>query len=398
MDCTVANVKAFLEGKAHPCGERAVKRCVIISDSFKGTLSSLEICKIARETIPAFLPGCQVEAIPVADGGEGMVDCFAEAVGAEKTAVSVHGPHGEVLTACYGRKGPLAIVEMAAAAGLPLVGEIRDPEKTTTFGVGELIRHAVEHGCREIMLGLGGSATNDGGCGCAAALGAVFYNAQGEPFVPVGGTLGEIERIDLSGVRERLDGVRLTAMCDVDNPLCGPNGAACVFAPQKGADAAMVERLDRGLCHLDSVLQRTLGHSFAGVPGAGAAGGMGAGCLAFLGGRLRSGIEAVLDAVEFDRRLEGADFVITGEGRIDSQSFHGKVLSGVARRTRERNIPLIAIGGGILPEAEEAYKQGVTAMFSINRQPMPLRDSAPCTAENYRRTLEDICRLLAAFY
>ena len=374
-----------------------MKKCVVISDSFKGTLSSLEICRIARETIPVFLPGCQVEALPVADGGEGMVDCFVEAVGAEKIPVPVHGPYGEKLTACYGRKGSLAIVEMAAAAGLPLAGERKDPEKTTTYGVGELILHAIHHGCEEIMLGLGGSATNDGGCGCAAALGGRFYNCRGEALIPVGGTLQEIEKIDLTRLKKRLSGVKLTAMCDVDNPLYGPTGAAHVFAPQKGADHAMVERLDGGLRHLDRVFQSSLGRSFAQLPGAGAAGGMGAGCLAFLGGELRSGIEAVLDAVDFDRRLEGADLVITGEGRIDSQSFRGKVLSGVARRTGKKKIPLIAIGGGILPEAAEAYEQGVTAMFSINRQPMALRESAPHTAENYRRTLEDICRLLAAF-
>ena len=375
-----------------------MKKWVVISDSFKGTLSSLEICKIARETIPLYLPGCQVEAIPVADGGEGTVDCFAEAVGAEKIPVPVHGPHGEPVTACYGRRGNLAVVEMAAAAGLPLAGERRDPEQTTTFGVGELILHAVTQGCGEILLGLGGSATNDGGCGCAAALGAKFYNARGEAFVPVGGTLGEICSIDLSGLKKQLEGVKLTAMCDVDSPLYGPAGAAYVFAPQKGADPAMVERLDEGLRALDRAVQRALGRSFAQVPGAGAAGGMGAGCLAFLGGTLRSGIEAVLDAVDFDRRLEGADLVLTGEGRIDGQSFRGKVLSGVARRTRARHIPLLALGGGVLPEAEEGYSQGVTAMFSINRLPMALRDSAPHTAENYRRTLADLCRLLAAFH
>ena len=374
-----------------------MKKCVGISDSFKGTLSRREICKLARETIPALLPGCQVEAIPVADGGEGTVESFVEAIGAEKIFVPVHGPLGEKLTACYGRKGTLAIVEMAAAAGLPLVGEQKNPERTSTFGVGELMAHAVVHGCRELLLGLGGSATNDGGCGCAAALGAVFFNEQGETFLPVGGTLGEIRNIDLTLLEKRLAGVTVTAMCDVESPLYGTSGAAHVFAPQKGADPTMVDRLDRGLRHLDGVFQRTLGRSFGEIPGAGAAGGMGAGCLALLGGQLRSGIEAVLDTVEFDRRLEGADFVLTGEGRVDSQSFRGKVLSGVARRTRAKNIPLIALGGGILPEAEVGYEQGVTAMFSINRQPMALCDSAPHAAENYRRTLADLCRLLAAF-
>lgn len=375
-----------------------MKKCVVISDSFKGTLSSLEICRIARETIPQFFPGCQVDAIPVADGGEGTVDCFVEAIGAEKTAVPVQGPYGERVTACYGRKGNLAVVEMAAAAGLPLVGDNRNPEKTTTYGVGELIAHAVEGGCREILLGLGGSATNDGGCGCAAALGAKFYNAQGERFVPVGGTLRDIAAIDLTELKQRLEGVTITAMCDVDSPLYGATGAAQVFAPQKGADEAMVERLDEGLQALDRAFERNFGYSFAAVPGAGAAGGMGAGCLALLGGSLRSGIEAVLDAVDFNRRLDGADLVLTGEGRIDSQSYRGKVLSGVARRTKAREIPLVAIGGGVTSEAAEGYELGVTAMFSINRQPMALSESALYTGKNYRDTLEDVCRLLAAFH
>ena len=375
-----------------------MKKCVVISDSFKGTLSSLEICKIAKEVIPDYLPGCQVEAIPVADGGEGTVDCFIEALGAEKISVPVHGPFGENLTACYGRRGTLAIVEMAAAAGLPLARDKKNPEQTGTFGVGELMAHAIDQGCREILLGLGGSATNDGGCGCAAALGARFLRADGAEFVPVGGTLGEIRSLDLSGLRNRLDGVKLTAMCDVDSPLYGTLGAAHVFAPQKGADPAMVERLDAGLRHLDEIFQKALGRSYAQISGAGAAGGMGAGCLALLGGELRPGIEAVLDTVDFDRRLEGADFVLTGEGRVDGQSFRGKALSGVARRTRAKKVPLLVLGGGLTPEAEEGYEQGVTAMFSINRQPMALADSAPLTPENYRRTLADLCRLLVAFH
>ena len=375
-----------------------MKKCVVISDSFKGTLSSLEICKIAKEVIPDYLPGCQVEAIPVADGGEGTVDCFIEALGAEKISVPVHGPFGENLTACYGRRGTLAIVEMAAAAGLPLARDKKNPEQTGTFGVGELMAHAIDRGCREILLGLGGSATNDGGCGCAAALGARFLRTDGAEFVPVGGTLGEIRSLDLSGLRNRLDGVKLTAMCDVDSPLYGTLGAAHVFAPQKGADPAMVERLDAGLRHLDEIFQKALGRSYAQISGAGAAGGMGAGCLALLGGELRPGIEAVLDTVDFDRRLEGADFVLTGEGRVDGQSFRGKVLSGVARRTRAKKVPLLVLGGGLTPEAEEGYEQGVTAMFSINRQPMALADSAPLTPENYRRTLADLCRLLVAFH
>ena len=374
-----------------------MKKVVVISDSFKGTLSSREICDIARESVPRILPGCAVTAIPVADGGEGTVSCFLDSIGASPVTVSVQGPYGETVDAVYARKGNRAIIEMASAAGLPMVGSNLDPERTTTNGVGMLLRHAVENGCNELLLGLGGSCTNDGGCGCAAALGTRFFDADGNPFVPVGGTLARIARIDNREAEKLLDGVTLTLMSDVDNPLCGVRGAAHVFGPQKGADAAMVERLDAGLAHLASVIERDLGVRVADIPGAGAAGGMGAGCMAFLGARMRSGIEAVLDLVDFDAQIDSADLVITGEGRIDSQSVHGKVISGIARRTQRRGVPLVAIVGSIAPDAQEAYALGVTAMFGIDRTAKAFTEYAAESAAYYRATLEDVLRLLAAF-
>ncbi|MBQ5535968.1 MAG: glycerate kinase [Oscillospiraceae bacterium] len=374
-----------------------MKKVVVISDSFKGTLSSREICDIARESVPRILPGCAVTAIPVADGGEGTVSCFLDSIGASPVTVSVQGPYGETVDAVYARKGNRAIIEMASAAGLPMVGSNLDPERTTTNGVGMLLRHAVENGCNELLLGLGGSCTNDGGCGCAAALGTRFFDADGNPFVPVGGTLGNIARIDNREAEKLLRGVSLTLMSDVDNPLCGVRGAAHVFGPQKGADAAMVERLDAGLAHLASVIERDLGVRVADIPGAGAAGGMGAGCMAFLGARMRSGIEAVLDLVDFDAQIDSADLVITGEGRIDSQSVHGKVISGIAKRTQPRGVPLVAIVGSIAPDAQEAYELGVTAMFGIDRTAKAFTEYAAESAAYYRATLEDVLRLLAAF-
>ena len=373
-----------------------MKKCIVISDSFKGTLSSLEICRIAQESIPKFFPQCQVIPVPVADGGEGTVECFLQAIGAEPVTVSVAGPYGEPVSAVYARKGPLAVIEMAAAAGLPMVGERRDPESASTYGVGQIISHAVKSGCTEILLGLGGSATNDGGCGCAAAVGTVFVDRAGKPFVPTGGTLGVIEGIDISQTKKFLDGVTVTVMCDVENPLYGPTGAAYVFGPQKGADAAMVERLDGGLRHLAQVVERDLKVSIAKTPGAGAAGGMGGGCLAFLGAELKSGIQCVLDTVGFDGLLEETDLVITGEGRIDSQSVRGKVISGIAKRTNPRNIPLLALVGGIAEDAEAGYDLGVTAMFSIDRSAQDFREYAPRSAVYYQRTLEDILRLIKA--
>lgn len=372
-----------------------MKKCVVVSDSFKGTVSSREICAIAQQVIPRHFPACEVVCIPVADGGEGTVDCFIQAMGAQRVEVTVTNALGEKSAAAYARIGELAIIEMAAAAGLPQVGALRCPGTATTYGVGELIAHAVDSGCRKILLGLGGSATNDGGCGCAAALGVRFYDADGQSFVPVGDTLGRIARIDTAEAEALLRSVEITVMCDVTNPLYGPTGAAYVFAPQKGADAEKVKSLDAGLRHFGDVIRSQYGLDVSAMPGAGAAGGMGAGCVALLGGTIQSGIDAVLDVTGFDRQLEGADLVITGEGRIDSQSADGKVISGVARRTRAKGVPLIAIAGGIADSAGAVYDIGVSAMFSTDRAALPVDMLGARSPGDYEATLSDIMSLIA---
>ena len=372
-----------------------MKKCVVVSDSFKGTVSSREICEIAQRVIPRHFPACEVVCIPVADGGEGTVDCFIQAMGAQRVEVTVTNALGEKSAAAYARIGELAIIEMAAAAGLPQVGALRCPGTATTYGVGELIAHAVDSGCRKILLGLGGSATNDGGCGCAAALGVRFYDAAGQSFVPVGDTLGRIARIDTAKADELLRSVEITVMCDVTNPLYGPTGAAYVFAPQKGADAEKVKSLDAGLRHFGDVIRSQYGLDVSAMPGAGAAGGMGAGCVALLGGTIQSGIDAVLNVTGFDRQLEGADLVITGEGRIDSQSADGKVVSGVARRTRAKGVPLIAIAGGIADSAGAVYDIGVSAMFSTDRAALPVDMLGARSPGDYEATLSDIMSLIA---
>ncbi len=372
-----------------------MKKCVVVSDSFKGTVSSREICEIAQRVIPRHFPACEVVCIPVADGGEGTVDCFVQAMGAQRVGVTVTNALGEKSAAAYARLGELAIIEMAAAAGLPQVGALRCPGTATTYGVGELIAHAVDSGCRKILLGLGGSATNDGGCGCAAALGIRFYDADGQSFVPVGDTLGRIARIDTAEAEALLRSVEITVMCDVTNPLYGPTGAAYVFAPQKGADAEKVKSLDAGLRHFGDVIRSQLGIDVSRMPGAGAAGGMGAGCVALLGGTIQSGIDAVLDVTGFDRQLEGADLVITGEGRIDSQSADGKVVSGIARRTRAKGVPLIAIAGGIADSAGAVYDIGVSAMFSTDRAALPVDMLGARSPGDYEATLSDIMSLIA---
>lgn len=374
-----------------------MKKCIVISDSFKGTLSSAMICDIARESFLTILPNCRLVCVPVADGGEGTVDCFAEVCAGTKVAVPVKDPYGKEIEAAYLRlDSGEAVIEMASSAGLPLVGEKKDPCRTSTYGVGQQIRHAVEHGCKQIVLGLGGSATNDGGCGCAAALGVRFLDAEGKAFVPVGGTLGQIADIDLTEAQKLLSGVKLTVMCDIENPLYGPNGAAYVYAPQKGADTATVAFLDTQLKQFASVVEKKLGKFAAEVPGAGAAGGFGYGMLTLFDAVLQPGIETVLDLVRFDELLQGCDLVITGEGRLDSQSLQGKVLCGVGKRAKAAGVPLIAIVGGVQEQLEDVCDRnaGISAVFSINRQAMALAESKNRSRENYRATLENLLRTI----
>ena len=375
-----------------------MKKCIVISDSFKGSLSSGEICDIARACFAEVLSDCELTAIPVADGGEGTVDCFHQVCGGELVPVTVQGPFGQDMEAAYLRlDGGKAVIEMASSAGLPLVGDRRDPRITSTYGVGQQIRHAVEQGSTQILLGLGGSCTNDGGCGCAAALGVRFLDRAGQAFVPTGGTLDQIAHIDVSGARQLLQTVKLTAMCDIDNPMHGPTGASYIFGPQKGADPAMVEFLDGQLKALDAVIQRELHRAVADVPGAGAAGAFGAGILAFLDGTLCPGIEAVLDLVDFDGKLKDCDLVITGEGRFDSQSIRGKVVSGVSRRANRQGVPVAVIAGSVAEDVESVSADpdsGVTAVFSINRQAMDYSESRPFSRRNYRYTLENLLRLM----
>lgn len=375
-----------------------MEKILLVPDSFKGTLSSRQVCQVMAGQLRRFFPQAQVKSIPVADGGEGSVEAFLAAAGGERRTRTVTGPFGEPVDAFYGilGDGRTAVIEMAACAGLPLAEGRLNPERATTYGVGELLLAAKEAGCTKAILGLGGSCTNDGGAGAAAALGAKFTRADGTAFVPTGGTLGEIAALDVSPVAQALQGMELTAMCDIDNPLYGEAGAAAVFAPQKGADAAMVARLDAGLRHLGQVSARCLGRDFSHLPGAGAAGGLGFGMAAFCGAQLRMGIDAVLDAVGFDSLLPGTDVVFTGEGKIDSQSARGKVVSGVAVRCRKAGVPVVAVVGQIGQGFEEMYQQGLTAVFSINRAAQPFAESRFHAGENLALTMENIARLLAA--
>ncbi len=373
-----------------------MRKVILAPDSFKGTMSSQEICDILAQELYRVWPDAQVVSIPVADGGEGSVDAFLAAMGGEKIAVPCKGPHWEEIQGFYGLlPDGTAVIEMAAAAGLPLAGQRLRPDQATTYGVGQLVRAAICGGAKRLVVGLGGSATNDGGVGMAAALGVRFFRADSEPYIPTGGTLDQLVRVDRSGLTSVLAGVELSAMCDIDNPLCGPTGASAVFGPQKGADPEMVSVLDRNLEHLADVMAECLGCDLRDLPGAGAAGGLGFGVAAVLGGRLQMGIETVLDVARFDQLLEGAWLVITGEGCIDSQSLRGKVVSGVARRAQAAGVPAIAIVGDIGEGAGSLYGQGVTGMFSINRVALPFSQARTRAREDLRDTAADLFRLLA---
>jgi glycerate kinase len=369
-----------------------LNKIILVPDSFKGTMSSRTICGIMERAIRARFPNAEIISVPVADGGEGSVDAFLAAAGGEPRTAGVSGPFFEDVEAFYGvlPDGKTAVLEMAACAGLPLVGENRNPLTTTTYGVGQLVKHALDAGCEKIIIGLGGSATNDAGCGAAAALGAKFMNHNGVEFVPVGGTLSEVARIDLTGVDIRLGKVDLVTMCDIDNPLYGPAGAAYVFGPQKGATPEMVEILDQGLRNIAAVANP----GAAAMPGAGSAGGMGYGMSVFLGSTLQMGIETVLDTVGFSRLLEGADLVLTGEGKLDASSLRGKVVLGVAARAAAAKIPLVAVVGDVGDGMDEVYGRGVSAVFSINRVAVPFAQAKLRAESDLYHTVDNIMRLI----
>lgn len=374
-----------------------MRKVVLAPDSFKGTLSAPEVCGEMERAIHRIFPDCRVVSIPVADGGEGTVDCFLRALDAERITVETTGPfYGETVPASYARFGETAVIETASVAGLPLVEGRKNPRETTTYGLGRLMEDAISRGCRRLVLGLGGSCTNDCGVGLARALGVRFWDSHGREMVPWGDTLRQIAAFDCRSARERLEGVTLTAMCDITNPLYGPSGAARVFAPQKGADPATVEELDENLRALAELIRRTLGVDVQSVPGAGAAGGLGAGVIAFLGGRLVSGIDQVLELTRFDEVIRDADLILTGEGRVDSQSLDGKVLSGVARRAAAAGVPVIAVTGTIGNDLdmERARAMGVCGVFSINRAAVDFAVSRHHTRENLAFTVENLMAFL----
>lgn len=370
-----------------------LKKCIVIPDSYKGTISAIDVCSIMKENILKVFPACQVKTFPVADGGEGTVDCFLYALEAEKREVETTGPYGEPVTAYYAKIGSRAVLEMAQVAGLPQVEGRLNPRKTTTYGLGKVIEAAIADGCTELTIGLGGSCTNDAGLGMARALGARFFDQDGMAFAPSSDEMTKIAHMDISAVQEKLQGVRITAMCDITNPMYGENGAAYVFAPQKGADAECVELLDQNLRALSEIIKKDLKTDVSELPGAGAAGALGAGVVAFLGGELKSGIHTVLEFIGFDEALDDAQLIFTGEGRVDSQSLQGKVISGVTEQANKKGVPVIVVAGACEEDAAELYQHGVYGVFSSCRKAEDFSVQKKWAKENLASTMEAILRM-----
>jgi glycerate 2-kinase len=372
-------------------------KVVIASDSFKGCCSSIEAAAAFESGIRAFLPDASIVTVPVADGGEGTVQALVSGLGGTMREIEVTGPLGWQVKASYGIiNNVTAIMEMSAASGLSLVPEDkRNPLITTSFGTGEMIRDAMHIGCKKIYIGIGGSATNDGGMGMAQALGVSFLDKENKELGFGGKVIGELDRIDLSHRNQNLLHCEIVALCDVSNPLCGETGASYVYGPQKGANALDVLLLDAHLKHYSEVIMRQTGKDVAHVPGAGAAGGLGAGLLAFCNATLKPGIETVLEVVQLEKHLADADLVITGEGRIDGQSCFGKVPVGVAKVAKKYNIPVIAIVGSIGDGAEAVYELGIDGIVSIANGPATLEDSIKNFHVLAKRAAESIMRIRA---
>jgi glycerate 2-kinase len=372
-------------------------KIVIAPDSYKESLTALEVATEIEAGFREIFPAAEYCKIPMADGGEGTVAAMVAATGGKLVTLEVTGPLGEPVRAFYGLTGDgkTAIVEMAAASGLALVpSALRNPLLTTSFGTGELIKAALHTGARHLIVGIGGSATNDGGAGMLQALGVKLQDRGGREIGFGGGSLAGLAHIDMSGLDARLKGCRVEAACDVDNPLTGPKGASVVFGPQKGATPEMVRQLDQNLGHYAEVISQDLKISVAKVPGAGAAGGMGAALLAFLGAHLRPGVEIVMEAVALEAIVKDADLVITGEGRIDSQTVHGKTPIGVARLAKRYGKPVIGIAGCLSADAGVVHQHGIDAVFSVISGAVTLEEAMTHAAANVRTASRNIAATL----
>ncbi|HVI73697.1 MAG TPA: glycerate kinase [Anaeromyxobacteraceae bacterium] len=372
-------------------------RVVIAPDSFKGSVSALGVAQAMERGVRAVFPDAEVRQVPIADGGEGTVEALVTATRGRLEQRTVRGPLGEPVLARWGvlGDGQTAVIEMAAASGLPLVPkDRRDPRVTSTYGTGELVRTALEAGLAKLVIGIGGSATNDGGTGLARALGVRFLDAAGAELPEGGAALGRLARIDLAGLDSRLASAEILVACDVDNPLTGPRGASAVYGPQKGATPQMVAELDAALGHYARVAQAATGRDVALHPGAGAAGGLGAGLLFFTPARLRPGVDIVLETTGFVELVRGADLVLTGEGRTDFQTAMGKAPVGVAQAAKRHGVPVVCLAGGLGDGADDVLAKGIDALASAVPQAMPLEEAMARGAELVEAAAARACRLI----
>ena len=374
-------------------------KVVIAPQSFKGSISALDAARAMEEGVLRAVPHAETVLVPVADGGDGTLETLVEATGGVIRSATVTGPIGKAVTAEWGAlgDGQTAVIEMARTSGLALLSFTeRDPLRATTYGLGEAIREAFDAGFRSFIVGIGGSATNDGGAGMAQALGVRLLDETGKDLPPGGAALADLRSIDMSGLDERAIGARFSVACDVSNPLTGPEGASAVYGPQKGATPNLVEQLDAALKNFARVVERNIGASIDTVPGSGAAGGLGGGMMAFLGGSLRAGVDIVLDHVGLDEKLEGADLVITGEGQLDFQTVYNKAPIGVARRAKQRNIPVIAICGSLGRGFEDVHAEGIDAVASILSAPMTLDEASARAGELIADAAAEAMRFMRA--
>lgn len=372
-----------------------MKKIIIAPDSFKGSCSSIEAARAIKEGVLLADDNAAAVTVPIADGGEGMIDAVTACTQASLHTLSVQNPLGEEILGKYARlANGGAVIEMAQASGLTLIPkERRNPLNTSTFGVGQMIRDAMDKGANSITIGLGGSATNDGGMGALAALGAVFLDAKGRVLRPCGESLEKVAQICLKDMDKRLARTQIVLACDVENPLTGPEGASFIYGPQKGADGPTVRRLDAGMARYAAVCAATLGRDVSQSAGAGAAGGLGFGLMAFCGAEFRSGIETILEISNFEGHLQGAHLVITGEGRIDGQSVYGKALWGIGQKAMAHGVPVAAIGGSLGQGWEGLLECGITAMFSMANGPLSLEEAMANTPALLRQSAQNIVRL-----
>ncbi|MDC0705072.1 glycerate kinase [Priestia sp. AB] len=372
-------------------------KIVIAPDSFKESLTALRVCEAVEKGIRTHFPDAEISKVPMADGGEGTVQSLVDATGGQIIQAKVTGPLDKEVEAFYGilGDGKTAVIEMAAASGLHHVPvDKRNPLVTTTRGTGELILKALDHKVKHIIIGIGGSATNDGGAGMAKALGAKLFDAKGAEIKEGGGSLDQLTFIDLTNLDSRLAEVKVEVACDVDNPLTGETGASAVFGPQKGATPDMVKQLDRNLAHYAAIVGKEMGIHIQSVPGAGAAGGLGGGLLAFLSAELKPGVDIVIKATQLESYIKNADLVITGEGRIDGQTIYGKTPIGVAKTAKKHSVPVIAIAGSIGAGSEAVYEHGISALFSVVPGAVTLPEALEKADENIERTAKNVASVI----